>query len=73
MRDKRPLFAARCSQPTNIVFFRGCAGSKFGYFGQFTVFVWKCNMTLIWDLRNLFGIKDETSVNLEISSKAATH
>ena len=73
MRDKRPLFAARCSQPTNIVFFRGCAGSKFGYFSQFTVFVWKCNMTLIWDLRNLFGIKDETSVNLEISSKAATH
>ena len=30
-------------------------------------------MTLIWDLRNLFGIKDETSVDLEISSKAATH
>ena len=29
-------------------------------------------MTLIWDLRNLLGIKDETSVNLEISSKAAT-
>ena len=73
MRDKRPLFAARCSQSTNSVFFRGCAGSKFGYFSQFTVFVWKCNMTLIWDLRNLFGIKDETSVDLEISSKAATH
>ena len=73
MRDKRPLFVARCSQPTNSVFFLGCAGSKFGYFSQFTVFVWKCNMTLIWDLRNSFGIKDETSVNLEISSKAATH
>ena len=73
MRDKRPLFVARCSQPTNSVFSLGCAGSKFGYFSQFTVFVWKCNMTLIWDLRNLFGIKDETSVNLEISSKAATH
>ena len=30
-------------------------------------------MTLIRDLRNLLGIKDETSVNLEISSKAITH
>ena len=45
----------------------------FGYFSQFTVFVWKCSMTFIWDLRNLLGIEDETSVNLEISSKATTH
>ena len=60
MKDKRPLFVARCSQPTNRIFFRWFAGSKFGYFSQFTVFVWKCNMTLIWDLRNLLGSKDET-------------
>ena len=73
MRNERPLFVARCSQPTNSVFFLGCAGSKSGYFSQFTVFVWKCNMTLVWDLRNFLGIKDETSVNLEISSKATTH
>ena len=59
MKDKRPLFVARCSQPTNSIFFLGFAGSKFGYFSQFTVFVWKCNMTLIWDLRNLLGT-DET-------------
>ena len=73
MRDKRPLFAARCSQSTNSVFFLGCAGSKLGNFSQFTVFVWKCNSTLMWDFRNLLGIKDETGVNLEISSKAITH
>ena len=73
MRDKRPLFVARCSQPTKSVFFLGCTELKFGYFSQLTVFVWKCNMTLLWDLRNLLGIKDETSVNLEISSKATTH
>ena len=73
MRNERPLFVARCSQPTNRVFFLGCAGSKSGYFSQFTVFVWKCKMTLVWDLRNFLGIKDETSVNLEISSKATTH
>ena len=48
MKDKRPLFVARCSQPTNSIFFLWFAGSKFGYFSQFTVFVWKCNMTLIW-------------------------
>ena len=61
VRDKRPLFDAR--NLTNSAFF----------LGQFTVFVWKCNMTLMRDLRNLLGIKDETSVNLEISSKAITH
>ena len=48
MKDKRPLFVAWCSQPTNSIFFLWFAGSKFGYFSQFTVFVWKCNMTLIW-------------------------
>ena len=73
MRDKRPLFVARCSQPTKSGFFLGCTELKFGYFSQLTVFVWKCNMTLLWDLRNLLGIKDETSVNLEISSEATTH